>query len=220
MDSNNTSTDAQNSSSALGRRSFLQEAGALAGAGALTALAGCSGSGDGPGGSGGGSNPTPEPKKPDFPLTASVSEPYYFYRHVLEYEDRTDYERPVWYVDLTFDLAVDVDDWKGTFPSTYLIRVSENGGNPNYANIFRINKDEDWYRIEDRWQVKKSHFVVDGTETEYLVLGYDEDNEPDVGTDYAVYLEDPAGQDFHELVTFSYDGDPTRRSLLDEEFWD
>lgn len=155
----------------------------------------------------------------DLPLTASVSEPYYFYRHVLEHEDRTDYERPVWYVDLTLDLAVDVDDWTGKFSSTYFVRVSENGGNPKYARIFYINKEEGWYRVEDKWRVEKSHLVVDGTETEYLVIGYDDDDEPEAGTDYGIYFEDPTRQDFHELVSFSYDGDPTRRSLLDDRFW-
>jgi len=225
MNSNNTSTDAQHSSSTLGRRSFLQEAGALAGVGAITAIAGCSSSSAGGGTNGGDwgtSTPMPDPDEPVFPLTASVSDPYHFYRNVLEYEDHTDYHGPVWLVDLTFDLAVDIDDWKSTdeyvVPTMYPIRVSENGGNPEYGRIFHINKDEGWYRVEDKWFVERSHFVVDETETEYLVLGYGEDDEPDAGTDYSVYLEDRTNQDFHELVSFTYDGDPAERNLLDEEF--
>jgi hypothetical protein len=223
MNFTNTSADAQHSNRTLGRRSFLQEAGALAGAGAITALAGCSSAGAGGGTNGdgeGGSTPTPKPDEPVFPLTASVSEPYHFYRRVLEYEDNTEYHGPVWLVDLTFDLAVDVDDWKSTdeyvVPSRFPIRVSEDGGNPEYARIFHINEDEGWYRVEDKWFVERSHFVVDGTETEYLVLGYGEDNEPEVGTDYSVYLEDRTNQDFHELVSFSYDGNPTEHDLLAE----
>ena len=223
MNFNNTSADAQHSNRTLGRRSFLQEAGALAGAGAIIALAGCSSAGAG-GGTNvdgeGGSTPTPTPDEPVFPLTASVSEPYHFYRRVLEYEDNTEYHGPVWLVDLTFDLAVDVDDWKSTdeyvVPSIFPIRVSEDGGNPEYARIFHINEDEGWYRVEDKWFVERSHFVVDGTETEYLVLGYGEDDEPEVGTDYSVYLEDRTNQDFHELVSFSYDGNPTEHDLLAE----
>ena len=69
-----------------------------------------------------------------------------------------------------------------------------------------------------KWFVDRSHFVVDETETEYLVLGYGEDDEPDADTDYSVYLEDRTNQDFHELVSFRYDGDPAERNLLDEEF--
>ena len=208
MNSNKTSTDAQHSNSTLGRRSVLQKAGALAGAGAITAIAGCSSSSAG---TGGGMNsdeedstPTPEPDEPIFPVTTSVSEPYHFYQTINEYPTWTDYHGPVWYVDLTFDLAVDIDDWKGTFPSMFPIRVSKNGGNPRYARILHINWDKNWYRVEDKWFLNRSHFIVDGTETEYLVFGDGEYDEPDAGTDYVVYLEDRANQDFHELASFTY----------------
>jgi len=106
----------------------------------------------------------------------------------------------------------------GRVPTSYPIRVSKNGGNPEYGRIFHINNDEGWYRVENKWFVERSHFVVDETETEYLVLGYGEDDEPDADTDYSVYLEDRTNQDFHELVSFTYDGDPAERNLLDEEF--
>ena len=226
MNSNNTSADAQHSNSTLGRRSFLQEAGALAGAGAITAIAGCSSSSASGGTNDGGesSSPTPDSDEPVFPLTASVSDPYHFYRIINEYEDDTEYHGPVWLVDLTFDLAVDIGDWKSSdeyvVPTMYPIRVSKNGGNPEYGRIFHINKDEGWYRVENKWFVERSHFVVDETETEYLILGYGEDDEPDADTDYSVYLEDRTNQDFHELVSFTYDGDPAERNLLDEEFRD
>ena len=233
MKSRDTSTDAQLSNTdtnktydrALGRRSFLQGTGALASISALTALAGCTSSSSGGGGDGTGGDTTPKPKPsgPTFPLTATVSEPYHFYRNIIEYEDYTEYHGPVWYVDLTFDLAVNIDDWVSTdeypMPTMYVLRVSENGGNPDPGRIFHINKNEGWYRVEDKWFVEKSEFVVDGAETEFLVLGYGEDDEPDAGTDYAIYLEDRTNQDFHELVSFTYDGDPTERTLLDETFW-
>ncbi|WP_251331486.1 hypothetical protein [Haloplanus pelagicus] len=154
MNSNNTSTDAQHSNSTLGRRSFLQEGGALAGAGAITAIAGCSSSSASGGTNDGGesSTPTPDSDEPVFPLTASVSDPYHFYRIINEYKDHTEYHGPVWLVDLTFDLAVDIDDWKSSdeyvVPTMYPIRVSKNGGNPEYGRIFHINKDEGWYRVE------------------------------------------------------------------------
>lgn len=233
MNSNKTSTDAQHSNSTLDRRSVLKKAGAIAGAGAITAIAGCSSAG-----AGGGTNsdeedltPTPEPDEPVFPLTTVVSEPYHFYRRVLEYDDSpwgdkldqrpTEHHGPVWYVNLVFDLAVDVDDWKGTFPSMFPIRVSKNGGNLKYARILHINWDKDWYRVEDRWFLERSHFVVDGRETEYLILGYGEDDEPNAGTDYGVYLEDRTNQDFHELASFTYHGDPETRNILEEVgFWD
>lgn len=113
-------------------------------------------------------------------------------------------------------MAVDIDDWKSSDDLSH--QSLENGGNPEHSRVFHINKDESWYRVDDKWFVERSHFVVDGTETEYLVLGYDEDDEPDAVTDYSVYLEDQTNQDFHELVSFTYDGDPAERNLLDEEF--
>ena len=70
---------------------------------------------------------------------------------------------------------------------------------------------------KNKWFVKRSHFVVDETETEYLVLGYDEDDEPDADTDYNVCLGSRTNRNFHEFILPTYDGDSAERNLLNGE---
>jgi hypothetical protein len=79
-----------------------------------------------------------------------------------------------------------------------------------------MNWDKDWYRVENKWFLERSHFVVDGTKTEYLVFGDGEDDEPEPGTEYVVYLEDRTNQDFHDIVSFTYNGNPETRNILEE----
>lgn len=211
MNPDRATTDGQYTSTPS-RRSFLQGTGALAGAGAVTALAGCLGS-----------EPelpaTASSSDPDLPVTVSVSAPYHFYRVVNEFQDQTDYHGPVWLADVTFDLAINIDDWNSEMPSKYPIRVSINGGNPNWARFFYINKNEGWYRVEDKWAIEKSEFIVDETETEHFVLGYGENDEPEPGTEYAFYLQDREAKEFHDVVSFTYDGNPKNRNLLEEIDW-
>jgi len=222
MTDNDTDTDAQSESrlGATSRRSFLQAAGAVGSASAITALAGCSEAAADANPNGGEPSRTSEP---GFPLALSISEPYHFYENVYKMGKgpaSTPFVRrqnPIWYVDLDFELVGDIDNWESNdnwqMPSGYMIRLSENGGNPKPARIVTINESEGWFRIKDKVRVKKEDFVIDGTETEHLVLGRWKRDKPELGTEYTVYLE--ANQDFHELGTFTYNGDTPRNSPVE-----
>jgi hypothetical protein len=222
MTDNDTDTDAQSKSTprATSRRAFLQAAGAVGGVGAITALAGCSEAAADANPSGG---ETPRTREPGFPLTLSISGPYHFYENVYKMgkspvsTPHIRRQNPIWYVDLDFELAGTIDDWQSTssqpMASGYMIRLSENGGNPKPARIININESEGWMRIEDRWRVKKEDFVIDGTETEHLVFGRWKREEPEPGTEYTVYLE--ANQNFHEFGSFTYNDDTPRNSPVE-----